>query len=110
MVDNESQDGLATLEWIVQQPWYNDKIGTWGGSYYHLHSDGHANTAMGDGQLNRESPKYEELSDHFIIVANQTIHHTIDNPSVKAGLFYRSPGFGPDILISICAIVKVSSH
>ena len=31
---NESQDGFVTLEWIAQQPWYNGKIGTWGGSYF----------------------------------------------------------------------------
>ncbi len=31
---NETQDGLVTLQWIAQQPWYNGKIGMWGGSYF----------------------------------------------------------------------------
>ncbi|MGP1384392.1 MAG: CocE/NonD family hydrolase [Thainema sp.] len=31
---NETQDGLATLDWIAQQSWYNGKIGMWGGSYF----------------------------------------------------------------------------
>ncbi len=30
---NEREDGLATVEWIRQQPWCNGKIGGWGGSY-----------------------------------------------------------------------------
>lgn len=29
----EKQDGLATLDWIVQQPWSNGEIGYWGISY-----------------------------------------------------------------------------
>ena len=31
---NETQDGLATLQWIAQQPWYNGRLGMWGGSYF----------------------------------------------------------------------------
>ena len=31
---NETQDGLATLQWIAQQPWYDGLIGMWGGSYF----------------------------------------------------------------------------
>ena len=29
----ERHDGLATVNWIKSQPWYNGKIGGWGGSY-----------------------------------------------------------------------------
>lgn len=31
---NETEDGLVTLKWIARQPWYNGKIGMWGGSYF----------------------------------------------------------------------------
>jgi putative CocE/NonD family hydrolase len=31
---HERQDGIETLEWLARQPWYNGKIGTWGGSYF----------------------------------------------------------------------------
>ena len=30
---NDRRDGLATIQWIKQQPWYNGKICGWGGSY-----------------------------------------------------------------------------
>lgn len=30
---NEKEDGLATLQWMRQQPWYNGMVGMWGGSY-----------------------------------------------------------------------------
>ncbi|MBF2065450.1 MAG: CocE/NonD family hydrolase [Calothrix sp. C42_A2020_038] len=31
---SETQDGIETLEWLKTQPWYNGKIGMWGGSYF----------------------------------------------------------------------------
>jgi len=31
---NERQDGIETLRWIAQQPWYNGKLGMWGGSVF----------------------------------------------------------------------------
>jgi uncharacterized protein len=31
--NNEGQDGYDTLEWIVDQPWCNGRVGTWGSSY-----------------------------------------------------------------------------
>jgi len=31
---HERQDGIDTLNWIAAQPWYNGRIGTWGGSYF----------------------------------------------------------------------------
>jgi putative CocE/NonD family hydrolase len=31
--NNEGQDGFDTADWIVQQPWSNGRIGTWGASY-----------------------------------------------------------------------------
>jgi hypothetical protein len=30
---NEKQDGLATLDWLARQPWFNGKVGLWGPSY-----------------------------------------------------------------------------
>jgi predicted acyl esterase len=31
---HERRDGIETLWWIAQQPWYNGRIGMWGGSYF----------------------------------------------------------------------------
>lgn len=31
--ENEQQDGQATLRWLVQQPWFNGRLGLWGVSY-----------------------------------------------------------------------------
>jgi uncharacterized protein len=30
----ERQDGIETLAWIAKQPWFNEKIATWGGSAF----------------------------------------------------------------------------
>lgn len=32
--ENEAADGYDTVEWIIQQPWSNGLVGTWGDSYY----------------------------------------------------------------------------
>lgn len=32
--ENEAADGYDTVEWIIQQPWSNGRVGTWGDSYY----------------------------------------------------------------------------
>lgn len=31
---HERADGLATLDWIKQQPWFDGRLGTWGGSAF----------------------------------------------------------------------------
>lgn len=31
---HEREDGLATLEWLSRQPWYDGRVGMWGGSYF----------------------------------------------------------------------------
>src|SRR5258708_12167439 len=31
--NNDDQDGFDTIEWIVQQPWSNGKVGMWGSSH-----------------------------------------------------------------------------
>src|SRR5437867_663704 len=30
----ERQDGIETLQWIAKQPWFNGRLGMWGGSYF----------------------------------------------------------------------------
>ncbi len=30
----ERKDGLETLHWITRQPWFNGRLGMWGGSYF----------------------------------------------------------------------------
>lgn len=31
---HEREDGIATLRWLAQQPWYNGRVGMWGGSAF----------------------------------------------------------------------------
>lgn len=31
---NERQDGIETINWIAKQPWFNGRLGMWGGSYF----------------------------------------------------------------------------
>ena len=31
--NNDDQDGFDTIQWIVQQPWSNGKVGMWGSSH-----------------------------------------------------------------------------
>jgi putative CocE/NonD family hydrolase len=40
---NEKEDGLATMEWIARQPWFNGALGLWGASY-----DGHIQWAVAE--------------------------------------------------------------
>ena len=58
----ERRDGQETLGWLSQQPWFNGKVGTWGGSYF-----GYTQWAIADN----ESPPlsamyvYESSTDFF---------------------------------------------
>jgi putative CocE/NonD family hydrolase len=40
---SEREDGLATVEWIARQPWFNGSLGLWGASY-----DGHVQWAVAE--------------------------------------------------------------
>lgn len=40
---HEHDDGIETLSWIARQPWYNGKLGMWGGSAF-----GHTQWAIAD--------------------------------------------------------------
>ncbi len=31
---HERRDGIETLRWIAKQPWFNGRLGMWGGSYF----------------------------------------------------------------------------
>jgi len=31
---HERQDGIETLRWLVQQPWYDGRLAMWGGSAF----------------------------------------------------------------------------
>ncbi len=42
---HERQDGMDTLAWIAQQPWFDGKVGMWGGSYF-----GYTQWVLGDLQ------------------------------------------------------------
>ena len=59
---HERRDGQETLSWLSQQPWFNGKVGTWGGSYF-----GYTQWAIADN----ESPPlsamyvYESSTDFF---------------------------------------------
>jgi predicted acyl esterase len=33
-LQHERADGLATLQWLQQQPWYDGRVGMWGGSAF----------------------------------------------------------------------------
>lgn len=30
----ERQDGIDTLRWLARQPWFDGRLGMWGGSYF----------------------------------------------------------------------------
>ena len=42
---HERQDGIETLQWIAEQPWYDGRLGMWGGSYF-----GYTQWAIADHQ------------------------------------------------------------
>ena len=58
----EREDGFDTLDWISEQPWYNGKVGMWGGSYF-----GYTQWAVADRQENGLSASfnYESSTDFY---------------------------------------------
>ena len=59
---HERDDGQATLRWLSQQPWFNGKVGTWGGSYF-----GYTQWAIADNESPALSAMYvyESSTDFF---------------------------------------------
>jgi predicted acyl esterase len=46
---HERQDGIETLQWLARQPWFDGRLGMWGGSAF-----GHTQWALAD--QSRPSP------------------------------------------------------
>jgi X-Pro dipeptidyl-peptidase-like protein len=74
---HERRDGLETLAWLKRQPWFDGRLGMWGGSAF-----GHtqwavadqlpaapfgrsANSTSGDGELSAAAPTEREPPDSF---------------------------------------------
>lgn len=67
----ERRDGIETLAWVRKQPWFDGRLGMWGGSYF-----GYTQWALAD-QLNPESSAF------MIQIASSDFH----------GMFYPGGAF-----------------
>jgi uncharacterized protein len=68
---HEHTDGIETLSWIAKQPWFNGKIGMWGGSAF-----GHTQWVLADN-------KNSDLDALMIQIASSDFH----------GMFYPGGAF-----------------
>ncbi|MBA4192057.1 MAG: hydrolase [Planctomycetaceae bacterium] len=68
---DERGDGIETLEWLARQPWYDGRVGTWGGSYF-----GYTQWVVGD----RSDPGPSSL---MVVEASSDCH----------GMFYPGGAF-----------------
>jgi len=68
---NERDDGIETLSWIAKQPWFNGKLGMWGGSAF-----GHTQWVLAD-------QKKSGLDALMIQIASSDFH----------GMFYPGGAF-----------------
>jgi putative CocE/NonD family hydrolase len=83
---NEQQDGIATLDWLRQQTWFNGEFGTWGASYLGMVQWAIANQApelkammpIFTGTQLRNIILPEEALDMGLIMRWIAIFHTLD--------------------------------
>jgi putative CocE/NonD family hydrolase len=71
---DERRDGLETLDWLKRQPWFDGRIGMWGGSAF-----GHTQWAIADALPSRPSGR----STMMVQIASNDFH----------GMFYQGGAF-----------------
>ncbi|WP_339749338.1 CocE/NonD family hydrolase [uncultured Rubinisphaera sp.] len=84
--DAEREDSLATLQWLKEQPWYNGKIGMWGGSYF-----AYTQWVIAD--------QIDPGLDAMIVMESSTDHYHIFYPqgvfSLESALYWAITSSGP---------------
>jgi len=84
---HERQDGLETLVWLAAQPWFDGRIGMWGGSAF-----GHTQWALADGLPVSRGAMMVQIS--------STDFHEMFYPggafALRSALFWAMRSHGPE--------------
>ncbi len=82
---HERQDGIDTLAWLARQPWFNGKLGMWGGSAF-----GHTQWAVAD----RRNPGVDAFMIQIASTSFGEMFHPGGAFSLESALFWavRSRG------------------
>lgn len=84
---HEHNDGLETLKWITKQPWFNGKLGMWGGSAF-----GHTQWAVADQK--------DIVPNAFMIQIASSDFHGMFYPggafSLESALFWAVRSYGKE--------------
>lgn len=84
---HERQDGLETLAWLATQPWFDGRIGTWGGSAF-----GHTQWALADALPASRGAMMVQIS--------STDFHGMFHPggafALRSALYWAMRSHGPE--------------
>lgn len=80
----ETEDGLATLRWLKQQPWHNGHTGMWGGSYF-----GYTQWALAD-QREAEALGLDALFIQIASTDHQALFHPGGAFAYETALFWAT--------------------
>jgi putative CocE/NonD family hydrolase len=79
--NHEREDGIATLQWLHEQPWHNGKTGMWGGSYF-----GYTQWVLSD----QDSLGLSALLTQISSSSNYAMLHTDGTFSYESALFWAT--------------------
>jgi uncharacterized protein len=83
---HERQDGIETLQWLARQPWFDGRLGMWGGSAF-----GHTQWALAD----QSRPGPTALMIQIASTSFREMFHPGGAFSLESALFWAARSGGP---------------
>jgi putative CocE/NonD family hydrolase len=83
---HERQDGIETLQWLGRQPWFDGRLGMWGGSAF-----GHTQWVLAD----QSSPGPKALMIQIASSSFREMFHVGDAFALESALFWAARSGGP---------------
>ena len=87
---HERQDGIETLQWLARQPWFDGRLGMWGGSAF-----GHTQWALAD----QSRPGPTALMIQIASTSFREMFHPGGAFSLESALFWAARSGGPAMSI-----------
>ena len=83
---HERQDGIETLQWLARQPWFDGRLGMWGGSVF-----GHTQWALAD----QSRPGPTALMIQIASTSFREMFHAGGAFALESALFWAARSGGP---------------
>jgi uncharacterized protein len=83
---HERQDGIETLQWLARQPWFDGRLGMWGGSVF-----GHTQWAVAD----QSGPGPTALLIHIASTSFREMFHAGGAFALESALYWAARSGGP---------------